>query len=65
MSITHYNSASRGPVPIASMNYAHAANALEKLRRDDPKGERQSERDALEAHLAAIDAMIEEETDNG
>jgi hypothetical protein len=61
---THYNSASRGPVEIASMRYEHALNARDKLAREDKDGERTAERDALAAHIASIEAMAEE-SDNG
>lgn len=61
---THYNSSSRGPVEIASMRYEHALNARDKLAREDKDGERTAERDALAAHIAAIEATFEE-ADNG
>lgn len=63
MSVTHYNSGSRGPVLIETMNYAHLLNARDKLAREDKDGERSQELDALNARIAEIDAMIAEETD--
>lgn len=58
---THYNSGSRGPVEIASMNYNHLLNARDKLAREQTDGDRQSEVDAMTARLAEIDAMADEE----
>lgn len=63
MTATHYASSSKGPVPIAEMNYNHALNARDKLARewgadDHP---RRDELDALNARLAEIDAMAGEE----
>lgn len=62
MSATHYASSSKGPVPIATMNYNHLLNARDVLaRRADAS--RQPELDALNARLAEIDAMAEEEAE--
>lgn len=54
---THYQSSSRGPVEIASMNYNHALNARDKLARelgadDHP---RRGELDALNQHIANLE----------
>jgi hypothetical protein len=57
---THYHSASRGPVEIASMRYEHALNARGKLAREDKDGLRKPELDALAAHIAGIEADFEE-----
>lgn len=62
MSATHYNSSSRGPVEIATMRYEHALNARDKLAREDKDGERRAELEALNAHIASIEA---EESDDG
>lgn len=64
MSVTHYTSASRGPVEIASMRYEHALNARDKLAREDKDGERAAEMSALNTHIAACEAEQEAE-DNG
>lgn len=61
--VTHYTSASRGPVEIASMNYNHCLNARDRLARDDEKGERAAELAALNARIAEMDAEIEAQTD--
>jgi hypothetical protein len=53
---THYHSSSRGPVEIATMHHSHAVNALAKLEREDPDGERSAERDALRAHIDRLEA---------
>lgn len=58
---THYHSASRGPVEIATMNYHHALNARDKLAREDVRGERKAELDALSAHIAALEVEQEAE----
>jgi hypothetical protein len=61
---THYRSSSKGPVPIATMNYNHALNARDKLAREQNLGERhprQDELDALNAHLAVLEAEQEVE----
>lgn len=60
---THYQSSSRGPVEIASMNYNHALNARDKLARelgadDHP---RRVELDALNSHIASLEAEQEAE----
>lgn len=52
--ITHYQSASRGPVEIASMRYEHLLNAHDKLKRDEPH--RADEITAMRARLDAIEA---------
>lgn len=57
----HYHSRSKGPVPIATMNYNHAVNAREALLRSDPEGKRAAEYEAICDHIANIDAMAEEE----
>lgn len=58
--VTHYHSASRGPVEIASMRYEHAVNAHAKLIREggDP-----AVIAALANRLAAIEATTSEKTD--
>ena len=53
---THYNS-SKGPMPIAEMPLRYAANALNKLRRDEPS--RTEEIDALAAHVATLETIVE------
>lgn len=60
MAVTHYPSASRGPVEIASMRYEHALNAHAKLTREagDPDVIA-----ALAEHLAAIEATFSEKSD--
>lgn len=63
MSATHYTSSSKGPVSIATMNYNHAINARDKLARelgadDHP---RRPELDALNARVAEIEAMADDE----
>jgi hypothetical protein len=50
----HYNSSSRGPVPIASMNYNHLLNARDKLAREMKDGDRQAELDAVSARIAEL-----------
>lgn len=55
---THYHSASRGPVEIASMNPAHLLNAVEKLERAEPH--RTTEIGAMRAHLAKLEAEAPE-----
>lgn len=52
--LTHYHSASRGPVEIASMNPAHLANARDKLAREEPH--RRAEIAAMSAHLDVLNA---------
>lgn len=60
--MTHYHSSRKGPIPIATMNYNHLTNARDVLvRKADDK--RQPELDALNARLAEIDAMAEEEAE--
>lgn len=61
MTATHYHSSSRGPVAIASMNYNHALNARDKLVREDKSGVRKAELDALNAHIASLEAEQEVE----
>jgi hypothetical protein len=61
--VTHYNSSSKGPIEIASMHYAHALNARDRLARelgadDHP---RRAELDALNAHIASLEAEQEAE----
>lgn len=51
---THYNSASRGPVEIAGMNYNHLLNARDKLEREMKDGDRQAELDAVTARIAEL-----------
>lgn len=63
MTVTHYLSASKGLVEIASMHHAHAVNARDKLARelgadDHP---RRAELDALNAHIATLEAEQEAE----
>lgn len=64
---THYNSSSRGLLEIATMPYPHALNARDKLAREcaripelGGKIERQDELDALNVHIAGIEAMSQE-----
>lgn len=56
--ITHYQSASRGPVEIASMRYEHLLNAHDKLKRDEPH--RADEITAMRARLDAIEAEADQ-----
>ena len=63
MAVTHYTSSSKGPVEITSMHYALALNARDKLARelgadDHP---RRGELDALNAHIATLEAEQEAE----
>ena len=57
MAATHYHSASKGPVEIATMRYEHAVNARDKLIRE--RGD-QAVIDALHKHVTAIEATFEE-----
>lgn len=59
---THYNG-SKGPRLIADMLYPHALNARDKLVRERADDSRDAEIQALDAHIAAIDAMAEEEAE--
>ncbi len=58
----HYHG-SKGPVPIANMLYPHLRNARDKLVREQTDGERQAEIDAMNARLAELDALAEEEAE--
>ncbi len=55
---THYNSASKGPVEIASMRYEHLLNAYDKLCIKEPH--RTDEITAMRARLDAIEAEQED-----
>ncbi len=59
---THYEG-SRGPVLIETMPYPYLLNARDKLVREQRKGERQAEIDAMTARIADIDAMATEEVE--
>lgn len=56
--VTHYQSSSKGPVVIASMHYAHALNARDRLAREFGADDhpRRGELDALNAHIAGLEA---------
>lgn len=54
MNATHYQSDSRGPVAIESMNYHHLLNAPDKLLRSEPH--RTGEITAMRARLDALEA---------
>lgn len=58
--VTHYHSASRGPVEIASMQYDHAKNALAKLRREGGDPEIIA---AIEARMRAVEATFVDRQD--
>jgi hypothetical protein len=46
---------------IVEMPYPYALNARDKLAREDTKGERRAELDALNTHIAALEAEQEVE----
>lgn len=54
MTTTHYNSSSKGPIEIASMNLRHATNALYALQRNRQDDSRDAEIAALQAHVAKL-----------
>lgn len=54
--VTHYNSASRGPVEIAQMHYAHLLNAHDRLAASREADLRQPEIAAMRAHLDKLEA---------
>jgi hypothetical protein len=60
MPATHYDSASKGRVEIASMQFDHAQRTHAKLTREggDP-----DVIDALAAHIAAIESTFGEKVD--
>lgn len=62
--VTHYHSSSRGPVEIASMRYEHALNARDKLTRERVDASRDAEIDALNSHIAAIEATFQDQTED-
>lgn len=55
--LTHYNS-SKGPVEISTMALSYAKNAANKLRRTEP--ERTAEIEAIDAHVAKLEAEATE-----
>lgn len=65
MSATHYNSSSKGPVEIASMNLRHAENALGSLQRNRQDDSRDAEIEALSAHIAKLHEEYAEQQATG
>lgn len=57
---THYNSKSRGPIEIATMNYNHLINA-ERVLASLGDADRQPELDAVRERIMALDAEYEAE----
>ena len=57
---THYESASKGRIEIASMQFDHAQRTHAKLVREEADP---ALIDALAAHIAAIEATFGEKTD--
>lgn len=58
--ITHYDSASKGRVEIASMQFDHAQRTLAKLKRENADPELI---DAIAQHIAAVEATFGEKAE--
>ncbi|MGA0604918.1 hypothetical protein ACO2Q0_02875 [Phenylobacterium sp. VNQ135] len=67
MTATHYNSSSKGPVEISSMNLRHATNALFALQRNRQDDSRDAEIEALQAHVTKLseEAVQQQATGGG